>query len=224
MADSLIFALAAGVVLGLVAWAVRSHQKRSAAREQALERLGFRPCPEEEGWLRETVVGIEGNRDHRYEIRNPRRLSGAKVYHYTKRRLGRGDEPPDVEEELLFPLKRPSSAGLVLVVKPSSVPAGLASRMLGSVATGPWDSQPDDLQRLELPLDLRDTNLVGALGPPGAGLYDLVDASTLGVVQGLGDLGGTHVRFRDGWCAVDGISHQIPFRLEDLVARIRPLL
>ncbi len=224
MAEPSLFVLAGLVVVGLVVWRVLVHRQRRADDEQALDRLGFRPCPEEEAWLHETVVGIENNRDDQYELRKPRRLSGAKVYYYEKRRLGWGDQPPDVEEGLLFPLKRPSEAGLLLVVKPSSVPAGLASRMLGSVATGPWDSQPDDLRRLELPIDLRDTNIVGALGPEGVGLYDLVTPSTLGVVQGLGDAGGTLVRFRGPWCAVVGISHQIPFRVRELMARVRPLI
>ena len=112
----------------------------------------------------------------------------------------------------------------MLVVKPSSIPPGLASRILGSVATGPWDAQPDDLVRLELPPDLRDTNLVGALAAPGARLYDLVDGGTLSVVQGLGDAGGTFVRFRENWCSVAGISHQVPFKVDEIVARMRPLL
>lgn len=128
------------------------------------------------------------------------------------------------EEEVLFPLKRPSAAGLLLVVKPSSLPAGLASRMLGTLATGAWDAQPDDLKRLDLPADLKDTNLVGALAPSGASLYELVDTATLSVVQGLGDAGGMLVRFREGWCSVAGTSSRIPFKVEELVARLRPLL
>ncbi len=71
--------------------------------------------------------------------------------------------------------------------------------------------QPDDLHRLEIPRELKDTNLVGALGPRGANLYDLVDTSVLSVVQGLGDAGGILVRLRDSWCSVASTSAQIPF-------------
>jgi hypothetical protein len=213
------------LVVALVAWAVSDTYRKGRDRRLALDRLGFQPCPEERSRLEEIVKGLENNRGYRYEVREPRRVPGDPIlYYYVKARHHDIDnDPPMVEEELLFPLKRPSGA-LVLVVKPSSIPAGLASRILGSVATGPWDAQPDDLVRLELPPDLRDTNLVGALAAPGARLYDLVDGGTLSVVQGLGDAGGMFVRFREDWCAVAGVTHQIPFKVDEIVARVRPLI
>jgi hypothetical protein len=80
--------------------------------------------------------------------------------------------------------------------------------MMGAIATGPWDAQPDDLHRLEIPLDLKDSNLVGALGPRGANLYDLVDTNMLSVVKGLGDSGGI-VRLRDrGACSTSSDSFE----------------
>ena len=147
------------------------------------------------------------------------------MYYYIKARHGdvHRETLPVSEEEILFLLKRPASGGLVLAVKPSSLSPGIATRLLGAIATGPWDAQPDDLRRIELPPDLKNTNLMGALGPPGASLYDLVDSTTLSVVQGLGDAGGLLVRFRDTWCSVASASDQIPFRLDEIVARIRPL-
>jgi len=148
------------------------------------------------------------------------------IYYYTKvcHWDANRDTPPVVEDEILFPLKRPAKGALVLIVKPSSLAPGLATRLLGAVATGPWDAQPDDLHRLELPLDIQDTNLVGALAAPGRSLHDLIDSSTLSVVQGLGDAGGVLIRFRDGWCSVSNAGAQVPFRMGELVARIRPLL
>ena len=197
------------------------------AQKGALEQLGFRPCLDQKKQLEETITRIENNQSFRYEVKDPKQLAGERpVYHYIKMR--HRDADPDVaavaEEEILFPLKRPSAGGLVLTVKPSSLAPGLATRLMGAIATGPWDAQPDDLHRLELPPDLKDTNLLGALGPPGANFYDLVDTRMLSVVQGLGDAGGILVRFRDAWCTVASTSRQIPFRLDELVARIRPLL
>lgn len=218
------------VVVGLLAialliWKVVAQRRVQQSQKSALEQLGLQPCPDRKGWLEETIAHIENNSESSYEVRDPKRLPGEPtVYYYIKMRSRYADEAAVAEEEILFRVKRPSYAGLVLIVKPSSLASGLATRLMGAIATGPWDSQPDDLHRLEIPPDLKDTNLVGALGPRGSNLYDLVDSNMLSVVQGLGDAGGILVRLRDSWCSVAGTSAQIPFRVDELVARIRPLL
>jgi hypothetical protein len=214
------------VAVALVVWGVTAERRKNRARIAGLEQLGFRPCPEQKVWLEERVAYIENNRGYRYEVREPRQFAGEQtIYYYVKKRHSDEDERvPMVEEEILFRLKQPAKGGLVLTVKPSSLAPGLATRMIGAVATGPWDSQPDDLQRLELPPDLKDTNLMGAMGPPGWSLYDVVDSGALSVVQGLGDAGALWVRFRDSWCSVSGTGGHIPFRVGEVVARIRPLL
>ena len=221
------FLLAGLLAAALIVWSVLGRRGRLRDQKGALEQLGFRPCLDQKSKLEEIITRIENNESFRYEVRDPKQLAGEPpVYHYLKMR--HRDADPDVaavaEEEILFPLKRPSAGGLVLTVKPSSLAPGLATRLMGAIATGPWDAQPDDLERLEIPADLKDTNLIGALGPRGANFYDLVDTSTLSVVQGLGDAGGIMVRFRDAWCTVASTSRQIPFRLDEVVARIRPLL
>lgn len=211
--------------IGFLVWSLAGQRRRHQARKAALEQLGFRPCVDRQTWLEETVTRIENNRGYRYEVREPKRLSGEPaVYYYVKMRHRFPQDDAVREEEILFPLKRASAGGLVLAVKPSSLAPGLATQVLGALATGPWDAQPDDLRRLELPPDLKGTNVVAALGAPGANLYDLVDARTLSVVQSLGDAGGMFVQCRDAWCSVASASAQIPFRVEELVARIRPLL
>lgn len=225
MTGYLPFLLAALLGLGLVVWSVTAQRRKRKAQEGALARLGFAPCLDRKNWLEETVAAIENNHGYHYEVHDPQCLpGGSPLYYYVKRRRRYSHDDWFAEEEILFALKRPSAAGLVLTVKPSSLAPGLATRLIGAVATGPWDAQPDDLHRLELPLDLRDTNLLAALGPRGASLYDLVETQTLSVVQGLGDAGGMFVRFRDTWCSIASASSQIPFRVEELVARVRPLL
>ena len=217
-------ALVALVAGGLLLWTVVAQRRRDRAQRSIVEQAGFRPCPEQKDWLEETVTRIECNRGFRYEVRDPKRLAGEPaVYYYIKVRHGHPHEDAVAEEEILFRLKRQSAGGVVLTVKPSSLAPGLATRMLGAVATGPWDAQPDDLERLELPRDLTGTNLIAALGPPGANLYDLVDSRTLSVVQTLGDAGAMSVRFRDAWCTVAGVGAQIPFRLDQVLARLRSL-
>jgi hypothetical protein len=213
------------IAIGLLLWSIVSRRRANLSQKLTLEQVGFRPCPDEKSWLEETVTRIENNREFTYEVRHPKRMLGEPaVYHYVKMRHRYADEAAVAEEEILFPVKRSSVAGLVLTVKPSSLAPGIATRLMGAIATGPWDAQPDDLHRLEIPPDLKDTNLVGALGPRGANLYDLIDSNMLSVVQGLGDSGGILVRLRDSWCSVASTSAQIPFRADEVVARIRPLL
>jgi hypothetical protein len=225
MSSYLPFVVVGLLAVGLLVWKIVVQRRAHRAQKAALDQLGFLPCPDKKSWLEETISRIENNSRFDYEVRDPKRLPGEPaVYHYVKMRHGYADEPAVAEEEMLFPVKRSNSAGVVLTVKPSSLAPGLATRMMGAIATGPWDTQPNDLHRLEIPPDLKDTNLVAALGPRGANLYDLVDSSMLSVVQGLGDAGGILVRLRDSWCSVASTSAQIPFRVDEVVARIRPLL
>ena len=219
----------AAVVLGvaaLAAWVFLAHRKQQRAQQERLDRLGFRPCPEEKGTLEALVNRLVNDKDHHYTVEQPRRLQGEPaIYYFVKRRdKSDSDDQGDAGEELLFRVRRRSNAGVALAVKPSSIAPGIATRMLGALATGPWTTQPDDLQRLELPADFKDTNLLGALGPPGSSLYDLVDARILSVVQGIGDVGGLTIRLRDEWCAVEAGHWQLPFRVDEIVARMRPLL
>jgi hypothetical protein len=222
-----VFLLIGIVGVGLVVWSLAAQRRRLRDQNETSQRLGFQPCPDRKAWLEETVTALENNRGYRYEVRDPRRLSGdLDVYSYTKirHRYAHEDEVAVAEQEILFPLERPAAGALVLIVKPSSLAPGIATRVLGAAASGPWDAQPDDLERLELPPILQDSNVLAALGPSGASLTDVVDAQIINVMQGVGDAGGLFVRLRGGWCSVASASTHIPFKLDELLARIRPLL
>jgi hypothetical protein len=218
--------LAAVAAASLIARAVASHRARVRAAREALEAIGFRACPDQKAWLEETIARIENNKGFHYVVKDPMRLGNdpaTSVYHYTKVRNDSDRENPVAEDEVLFPLKRPSAAGLSLVMKPAGVGSGGPARLLAAVATAPWDAQPDDLARLELPPELKDTNILGALAPRGARLHDLVDSKTLGVVQGFGDAGALMVHFRDNWCTVSETGSRIPFQVGEIVSRVRSL-
>jgi hypothetical protein len=218
------FVLGGIVAAALVVWSVARQRRRDREQKQSLQRLGFYACPEKKKWLEETITRIENNRGYRYEVRDPKRLPGdSAVYYYHKLRHQQPDEDAEGEEEILFPLKRRSPAGLVLTIKPTALAPGRATRLLGALAAGPWDSQPDDLQRIDVPRELANTNLVAALGPPGARLYDLVDERVVSAIQGLGDAGGMFVQFRDDWCLVSSGSVQTPFRIDRVLSAIRTL-
>ncbi|MGH7468938.1 MAG: hypothetical protein ACRENP_13370 [Longimicrobiales bacterium] len=229
MSTYVIFVLVALVLAGLTFWSISATRARRQTEQTAREKLGFRPCDLEKSKLEEIVTRIENNRNYRYEVRKPLRWAGAsgdrQVYSYVKVRHGEPDDDAYAEEELLVPLKRRSAGGLVLTLKPTALAHGLATRLIGAVAAGPWDVQPDDLQRIEIPHALKNGNVVAALGSPGASLYDVVDSSALEVLQDLGDAGALCVRLRDEWCSISGVNaRQMPFQLEQLLSRIQPLL
>lgn len=220
-----IVALGVVVVFFSITLGVRANRAKQEARRMELQRLGFVPCDDKKDWLQKTVAAIENNKGYEYEVRNAYRLTGsAEVYYYHKRRDGPKTDDAFGEEEVLFPLKRPSSQGLLLAVKPSALGHGRATRLIGSIATGPWDSQPDDLERIDIPAELAKTNLLGALGPAGARLYDLVDDRTVSALQRLGDAGAISIHFRGEWCTVSSGGTKPPLHLGDVLASIRPLL
>jgi len=222
--------LLVGVFFAIMAvWSALARRGPRKALEADLRRHGFVACPEQQGQLLQIVERIENSPGCRYEIRNPKRLSGTPgVFTYVKVRHSPshadGNVLPDVENELLFPLRRSSAGGLILILKPSSVEHGLGTRLTGAVATTTWDAQPHDLQRLELPADLRQSNLLGALGPPGATLDALLDRRVLTIMMGLGDAGALVVRCRDDLCSVAELSEYVPFNVGNVLERIRPLL
>lgn len=227
MSDYMPIVVIAVVAVGLFIWTMAVRGARLRRNTAALLQLGLRSCPEETDWLRETVSRVENNAGFRYEIRDPMRSSREpKYYFYVKirHRDAHVDTPSVALEEILFPVERRRLGPLALTVKPSALAPSLASRLIGSLAAAPWDARPDDLNALKLPPDLERTNVIAALGPSGASLYDLIDATTLNTIQGLGDAGGLFVHLRDGWCTVSGNSSQIPFRLPELVAQIESLL
>ncbi len=222
-------ALVVAIVLVLSAlgvWGSLAAQAKRREKALVLERMGFRDSPEEKERVLAAVSAIENDRGDALEIRDLKKRDGRpQIFHYTKvkKRTPKDDEPV-VGEELLFPLRRRSQDGLVLFLKPSAIRSGLATKLLRVAANATSVAKPEGLERLEVdPLDLRCENLLGALGPRGARLLDLVDSSTLAVLLGLGDFGALEVRLRGAWCSVASIGQHVPFLVQPLVARLEPL-
>jgi hypothetical protein len=213
------------LAVGLILWGAINQGTRRKALASALQQLGFLPCPERKAWLEETINRLQGIGDYPYIVQNPRRLPGnLEVYYYVKFRPLPRHQSASPQEELMFPLKRASTAPLVLTVKPSSVKEGVAGTIMKTLLTGSWAAPPGGLVRIEVPPELKETNLMGILGPPATGLYDLVDPRTLGVAIGLGDAGATYIQFREDRCMVTGLELQVPFKVDELVERMRPLM
>jgi hypothetical protein len=223
MLELLPFLLFGLAFVGLVVWLTLKDRAAGAARRRKLAELGFVPCPERAGFLAETVAQLENNSEYRYSVEDPMQapLGEQTAHHYSKSRSRSGQIV--VADELLFPLKRSSSAGVVVFVKPTSVPAGTATKLIGAVATGGWDSQPDDLKKLDLPVDLQNTNVIAALGPPQSSLYDLLDASILSVIQQVGDCGALLVMCRGERCSLASTSQRMPLDVAKLWSLIGSL-
>ncbi|MHC4944676.1 MAG: hypothetical protein ACYTG7_16790 [Planctomycetota bacterium] len=213
MSEYLPFILFAAVFVVVVAMIMIWSHARSNALMQRLMELGFSPLPDD-GPLLEKITRLENNSEYRYSIRQPMRATkhGREFFFYEKSRHRTGSIY--AAEEFLVPLTRPSSQGVMLFIKPSDLPAGMATRLIGAVATGVWDSQPDDLVKLELPADLEGSNLIGALGPEGASLYDLVDRAILDRMMQAGDFGAYIVMCRDEWCSFGSPQSRMPFDIE----------
>lgn len=216
------------IVLGiafvaLAVWVVRKGRADRAARIQALAGMGFDPCPSETEALAEQVTRHENNSEYRYRIEDPLKapLGGRTVWFYSKERARQGSIV--VAHEFRFPLHRSSSEGLVLFFKPSALRSGTSATLIGSLATGGWDSQPDDLTRLEVPVELQQSNLIGVLAPAGASLYDLIDPKDLAAMQQVADFGVLVVSCRGDWCTFASSTTRMELDLENLWPIIRQL-
>jgi hypothetical protein len=208
---------------GLVLWVLRKDRASRAERGRELSELGFRPCGPESHTLVERVTRLENNSEYRYKVQAPLCLSlGEKaVYHYTKERRRQGNIV--AVEELLFPLERPAPDGLVLFYKPSSLRRGTTTTLISHVATGAWDARPDDVVPLDIPIDLQQGNLIGALAPAGASLYELIDPKTLAQLEPVADFGVLAVSCRGDDCALTSAGSRSPLDLARLWPVVRQL-
>jgi hypothetical protein len=220
-----LFVIPFALTIPLVFWGIRSYQAKQQVRKAALERLGFFPCPDRKTWIEETITAIENMPKFTHQVREPRKLIGSsEVYYYHATSHSDANEETTWKEEVLFAHPRPSRAALMLFVKPTALKTGWATRLLTKVVTMPWDARPADLEKIDIPAELQNSNLFAALGPPGARLYDLIDPRALTTLLAVGDVGALSITCRDAWCTISGGSPPKGFELRDLLARIRPLL
>jgi hypothetical protein len=209
---------------GLVAWVLVKGRAERAARVRTLGRLGFVPCAEEGEALAKEVARHESNSEYRYRIEDPMRASveGRSIWFYGKERLRQGSAV--AAHEFRLPLERGSPEGLVLFFKPSALAPGTTATAIGSLATAGWDSQPDDLVRLQVPVDLQASNLIGVLAPVGASLYDLIAPKQLTALQPVGDYGVLVVTCRGGWCSLASSTTRTTLDIQGLWPIVRQLV
>lgn len=210
--------------IALVVWLIAKQKQSDRARARKLTESGFIECPEEADGLAEKITRLENNSEYTFSVAHPMRasLNGQTVYYYLKSRSRQGNI---IEvSEFLVPLKRRSTAGLMLFIKPSELLSSTAEKLIGAMATGAWDSQPDDLEKTEIPIDLQGGNLIGALAPKGYTLRDTIDSQALEILQGIGDGGALIAMCRDEMCSLTAVSARMPLDLDQLLPLIRRLI
>jgi len=207
----------------LVAWILVKGRADRRARIQTLFRMGFAPFSADAETLAEQVARFENNSEYRYRVEDPLRasLAGGPVWFYIKERARQGHVV--TAHEFRFRLDRDSSEGLVLFFKPSALRPGTSATLIGSLATSGWDSQPDDLTRLEVPVELRQSNLIGILAPANASLFELIDSKDLAALQSVADFGILVVTCRGGWCSFANSTTRMDLDLERLWPLIQQL-
>jgi hypothetical protein len=190
-------------IAGLIIWSMVKHNKKQKALKNLLGNIGFAPCNEEKKALAEKVTFIENNSEYTYSVRKPMKVSQGDihVYFYTKERRRSGDY--DVSEEFLFTVERNKNLPFIIYLKPTSLKEGIGTKLIRSVVTMGWDSQSDDLVKIELPADLNNSNILGVMGPKNCSLYDLFDSNALSLLQRGADNDVFIIHYRDNLCSIE---------------------
>ena len=61
MTSLLLPVIVGALIVGLFVWLIVRQRAQVRAERAALERFGFRPCPDKQSWLDETVARLESN-------------------------------------------------------------------------------------------------------------------------------------------------------------------
>jgi len=197
------FSLLVLAIASMIIWSIVKHSKKQKALKNLLGNIGFAPCNEEQKALAEKVTFIENNSEYTYSVRKPMKVlqGDTHVYFYNKERRRSGDY--DVSEEFLFTVERNRKLPFIIYLKPASLKEGIATKLIRSVVTMGWDSQSDDLVKIELPADLQSSNILGVMGPKNCSFYDLFDSNVLSLLLRGADNDVFIIRCRDNLCSIE---------------------
>jgi len=197
------FSLFLATIVGLIAWGMVKHAKKDKERNRFLTSVGFIACKEEKESLKEKISLLENNSEYTYSVRLPMKLrqDNVDVYFYTKDRRRHGDLY--VSYEFLFTANRKNNIPFQIYLKPGSIKAGVATKLISSSITINWDSQADDLVKIKLPRELSESNVLGLMAQKGCSLYDLFDSSALSLLGLAGDNGIFTIRCRGNLCSIE---------------------
>lgn len=217
MMDSVIPAIVSSLFLiALATGFFLRDRARRLERKRELSGMGFRPCADQTEKLVDIVTAVENNSVYWYSVDHPMQsvVGDKPCYVYTKLRLQR--TRVDAVEEFLVSLSRPSKEGLLLLIETAGSPVRSVRQWGETLHPGvrPW--HPYDLTALELPSDVDRGRLIGAFGPPGTRLYDLIDIQTFDRIKEVGDLGVATITFRGDWCSFSASSARTTLSMRGL--------
>ena len=197
-------------IVGLLIWGMLKHGKKENALKNFLTNAGFVPCDKEQKALAEKVTFLENNSEYVYSVRKPMKVSqrDTHVYFYTKDRRRTGDL--HVSEDFLLTVNRKTSLPFQIYLKPTSLKEGMATNLLRSVTTTGWDSQSDDLVKIEVPADMQKSNILGVMGPKDCSFYDLFDSDVLSLLVHGADNDVFTIRCRENLCSIESplVAHK----------------
>jgi hypothetical protein len=191
---------------------------RRLERKRALSAVGFKPCADETEFLVDVVTEVENNSVYWYSVDHPMQsvVGGKPCYVYTKLRMLR--TRVDAVEEFLVSMSRPSKEGLLLLVETGSPPIRSVRHWGEMLHPGIRVWHPHDLTFLELPSDMDRGQIMGAFGPPGTRLLDLIDLQTFDRIKEVGDLGVSTITFRGDWCSFSCASARTTLSIKGLLS------
>jgi len=218
------FILFGAAFAAVVAWAIGKGRVAAAARVRTLAESGFAPASSDAETLAAELVRHENNSEYRYAVVEPMRatVDCKPVWFYTKERARQGWTVSAYE--FRFPLRRPSAEGLVLFYKPTALASGTDVTLTGSLAWDGFEPRPNDLTRLEIPVDSKQGNLIGVLGPAHGSLYELIDTKALATLEPVADYGALAVNCRGGWCSLASSTIRTDFDVAELWPIVRQLV
>jgi hypothetical protein len=190
-------------IVGLIVWGMVKHARKDKERNMFLANAGFTACEEEKKALAKKISLLENNSEYTYSVRAPMKLrqGGIDVYFYTKDRRRHGDLY--VAYEFLFTANRKANVPFQVYLKPSSIKEGVATKLMQASVTKNWDSQSDDLVKIELPMELKKGNILGLMAQRDCRLYDLFSSTTISLLGLAGDNGIFIIRCRGDLCSIE---------------------
>lgn len=192
------------IVIAGVILAVMTSTRDACARRRFLEEYDFRPCQAERSDLEARVRALLGDLGIHVQVLRPcrRHLPGRTVHFFTLHQY-RTSQDARAARVFLLPLARRTHQPCTLFLKPSALPEGWLTRGLRALIKLRSGACPGGSAPLDLPHDPEAENLLGAQGPAGTSIRELIDGDLLRQLLQAGSVGFLTVHCRGNDCLLE---------------------